>query len=148
MRYSPVLATAFAVTTLAACSVPTMVAEKVQPYRIDVRQGNYVDQTMVSQLKKGMSQEQVRFILGTPLLVDLFHSNRWDYVYRFKRGNGGLETRNLSVFFVEGKLESVDGDVVAGAPPEAESAAPAARVIDLTTPATETKESGRWWWFW
>lgn len=148
MRYSPVLAAVFAVTTLAACSIPTMVAEKVQPYRIDVRQGNYVDQTMVSQLKKGMSQDQVRFILGTPLLVDIFHSNRWDYVYRFKRGGGDLESRKLSVFFVDGKLESVDGDVVAGAPPEAESSAPPARVIDLTTPATETKDSGRWWWFW
>lgn len=139
-----------AVTTLAACSLPTMVAEKVQPYRIDVRQGNYVDQAMVSQLRKGMTQEQVRFVLGTPLLVDVFHSNRWDYVYRFKRGTGSLESRKLSVYFVDGKLESVDGDVVAGAPPEAESGAPPARVIDLTTPATEKpqEESRSWWRFW
>lgn len=150
MRYLPVLASMIAVTTLAACSLPTMVAEKVQPYRIDVRQGNYVDQAMVSQLRKGMTQDQVRFVLGTPLLVDVFHSNRWDYIYRFKRGTGSLESRKLSVYFVDGKLESVDGDVVAGAPPEAETSAPPARVIDLTNPAAEKpqEESRSWWRFW
>lgn len=125
-----------------------MVAETVQPYRIDVRQGNYVDQTMVSQLKKGMSREQVRFILGTPLLVDIFHADRWDYVYRFKRGNGPLESRKLSVYFADGKLDSVDGDVVGGAPPEAEATAPAARVIDLTTPYAAPEEESSWWRFW
>jgi outer membrane protein assembly factor BamE len=150
MRHLPVLASMIAVTTLAACSLPTMVAEKVQPYRIDVRQGNYVDQAMVSQLRKGMTQEQVRFVLGTPLLVDVFHSNRWDYIYRFKRGTGSLESRKLSVYFVEGKLDSVDGDVVAGAPPEAGSGAPPARVIDLTNPTAEKpkEESKSWWRFW
>lgn len=132
---------------LAACSVPTMVAENVHPYRIDVRQGNYVDQSMVSQLKKGMSQEQVRFVLGTPLLTDVFHADRWDYVYRFKRGNGALEERRMAVFFVDGKLDHVEGDVVAGAPPEV-AAAPPARVIDLggadmSVPPEEKKPS--WW---
>jgi outer membrane protein assembly factor BamE len=154
MRYFAVLASAFAVTTLTACSLPERVAEKVQPYRIDVRQGNFVDQAMVSQLQKGMSQEQVRFVLGTPLLVDIFHSNRWDYVYRFKRGGGGEETRRLSVFFVDGKLDRVDGDVVAGTPPEV-AVAPPARVIDLgvadpSAPREEEKKSSWWssWWPW
>jgi outer membrane protein assembly factor BamE len=143
-----------AVATLSACSVPTLVAENVHPYRIDVRQGNYVDQAMVSQLKKGMSQEQVRFVLGTPLLSDIFHADRWDYVYRFKRGSGKLEDRRMSVFFVEGKLDHVAGDVVAGEPPEA-AMAPPARVIDLggsagSAPPAEKKTSSWWsgWWPW
>lgn len=152
MRYSTTLVLAFAVCSQLACSVPTMVAENVHPYRIDVRQGNYVDQAMVSQLRKGMSQDQVRFVLGSPLLVDVFHSDRWDYVYRFKRGNGSEDSRRFSVFFVDGKLDRVDGDVVAGAPPAAVSSAPPARVIDLTTastaPAEEAAPSTPWWRFW
>lgn len=130
-----------------------MVAENVHPYRIDVRQGNYVDQAMISQLRKGMSQDQVRFVLGTPLLVDIFHSDRWDYVYRFKKGDGPLEDRRISVFFVDGKLDHVAGDVVAGDPPVA-AAAPQARVIDLGSapglPPVEEKKSSWWsgWWPW
>src|SRR5688572_23392774 len=53
----------------------------VKPYRIDIQQGNYISQDMVAQLKPGMSKEQVRLALGTPLLTDIFHADRWDYVY-------------------------------------------------------------------
>lgn len=155
MRYPAAFALAFALISLSACSVPTLVADNVHPYRIDVRQGNYVDQAMVSQLRKGMSQDQVRFVLGSPLLVDVFHSDRWDYVYRFKRGNGGEDSRRFSVFFVDGKLDRVDGDVVAGAPPASAATAPPARVIDLTTatpaPAAAAEEESKttpWWRFW
>jgi outer membrane protein assembly factor BamE len=82
-------------------------------YRIDVRQGNYVDQEMVGQLRKGMTREQVRFVLGTPLVVDMFRENRWDYVYRFTEGWGEPQTRTLSLFFVNDRLDSVEGDVMA-----------------------------------
>ncbi|MGE5385139.1 MAG: outer membrane protein assembly factor BamE [Betaproteobacteria bacterium] len=115
---------------LAACSyVPHIVTE----YRIDVQQGNVLNQEMVSQLKPGQTRDQVRFILGTPMLTDMFHANRWDYVYRLQNGRTNVvETRRLSVFFdQEGRLEKVTGDTdVAQA---SELTAPPAKnqVIDL-----------------
>ncbi len=95
---------------LAGCSFDSIVGV-VDPYRIDVRQGNYVDQDMVSQLKRGMTREQVRFVLGSPLVVDMFRRDRWDYVYRFKPGSGEAEQRLISVFFVDDQLHHVEGDV-------------------------------------
>ncbi|MBT0960752.1 outer membrane protein assembly factor BamE [Denitromonas iodatirespirans] len=92
------------------------VTDYVRPYRIDVRQGNYVTQDMVSHLKKGMTRDQVRFALGTPLLSDVFHADRWDYVYRFEPGHGEPEQRVLTVFFEDDRLARVEGDVVAGDP--------------------------------
>jgi outer membrane protein assembly factor BamE len=96
------------VLLLGACALPDFMA----PYRIDIQQGNYVTQEMVSQLKPGMSKEQVRYLLGTPLLTDIFHAERWDYVYWFDRRGQPLERRRLAVFFQEGKLARLDGDVV------------------------------------
>jgi outer membrane protein assembly factor BamE len=85
----------------------------VTPYRMDIQQGNYVSQEMVSQLKAGMSRDQVRFILGTPLLTDIFHADRWDYVYWREEGKSGKrEERRLAVHFKDDRLVRVDGDVV------------------------------------
>jgi len=102
-----------ATSLLAACSFDSVVGV-VDPYRIDVRQGNYVDQDMVSQLKRGMTREQVRFVLGSPLVVDMFRRDRWDYVYRYKPGSGDAEQRVISVFFVDDRLDHVEGDVQGG----------------------------------
>lgn len=85
----------------------------VKPYRIEIQQGNYVSQDMVAQLKPGMSKEQVRLVLGTPLLTDVFHADRWDYVYWRERQGEKREQRKLTVFFEDGKLTRLDGDVVA-----------------------------------
>jgi len=120
------------VAPLAACSyVPSIVT----PYRIDVQQGNVVSQEMVAQLKPGLTRDQVRFVLGTPLLTDIFHKDRWDYVYRLQKGKTGeVEQRRLSVFFGgDDKLVRVDGDVAAAtSTPDAQpEASPRARVIDL-----------------
>jgi outer membrane protein assembly factor BamE len=84
----------------------------VTPYRIDIQQGNYVSQEMVAQLKPGMTKEQVRFILGTPMVTDIFHTDRWDYVYWREAPNGKRETRKVTVLFEQGQLARVDGDVV------------------------------------
>lgn len=81
-------------------------------YRADIRQGNFVSQEMVEQLKPGQTREQVRFVLGTPLLTDPFHANRWDYVYRYDPGRGDIQQRRLTVYFEGNKLARVDGDVV------------------------------------
>jgi len=69
---------------LAACSNTPQITNYLSPYRIDVRQGNFVTQEMVAQLKPGLTRDQVRFILGSPLVADMFHVDRWDYVYRFR----------------------------------------------------------------
>ena len=92
---------------LGACAPPDFMA----PYRIDIQQGNYITQEMVSQLKPGMSKEQVRYLLGTPLLTDIFHAERWDYVYWFDRRGQPREHRRIAVFFQDGKLARLDGDV-------------------------------------
>ncbi|WP_408157057.1 outer membrane protein assembly factor BamE [Herbaspirillum lusitanum] len=81
----------------------------LKPYRIDIQQGNFVSKEMVSQLKPGMTREQVRFVLGTPLLADMFHANRWDYDFRLAKGNGQIMASRVSVFFKENLLEHVEG---------------------------------------
>lgn len=84
----------------------------IPPYRIEIQQGNYVSQDMVAQLKQGMTKEQVRFILGTPMVTDIFHAERWDYIYWREMPNGTREHRKLTVRFENGQLASLDGDVV------------------------------------
>ena len=90
-------------------------------YRMEIQQGNYVSQEMVDQLKPGMTRDQVRFVLGTPLLTDVFHGDRWDYVYRRQRANSReVEERRISVFFADDKLVRVEGDVVPAGLPAAD----------------------------
>ncbi|MBL8397550.1 MAG: outer membrane protein assembly factor BamE [Candidatus Accumulibacter sp.] len=107
---SRLLAIALTLSIVAGCSsVPRIVNE----YRIDIQQGNVLTQEMVSQLRPGLSRDQVRFILGSPMLVDMFHADRWDYAYWLKKGNSGqVDSRRFSVFFdSDGKLSKVTGDV-------------------------------------
>lgn len=126
---------------LCACSGLPNLTSAITPYRMDVRQGNMVTQEMVAQLKPGMTKDQVRFALGTPLVSDVFHADRWDYVYRFKPGRGEAQQRRLTVFFEDGRLARVAGDVVAAE--EGESAAAVAeptvagrnRVIEIGVPS-------------
>lgn len=85
----------------------------VTPYRIDIQQGNFISQDMVGQLRPGMSKDQVKLVLGTPLLTDIFHAERWDYVYWRERPGSAREQRKLTVYFEDGKLTRLDGDGVA-----------------------------------
>ena len=78
-------------------------------YRPEVQQGNVVTQEMIDQLKIGMSRRQVRFILGTPLIEDPFHQDRWDYYYSRLSGREGLARRILSVFFKDDALVKIRG---------------------------------------
>ncbi|MCX7151228.1 MAG: outer membrane protein assembly factor BamE [Betaproteobacteria bacterium] len=85
----------------------------IKPYRMEIQQGNYVNQEMLSQLRPGMTRDQVKFVMGSPLLVDMFHSNRWEYIFqRQLEFNKGFEQRNLSVFFENDRLLRIQGDVV------------------------------------
>ena len=122
----------------AGCSFDSVVGV-VDPYRIDVRQGNYVDQEMLSQLRRGMTRDQVRYVLGSPLVVDLFRKDRWDYVYRFRPGRGEVQQRTISLYFAGDALDRVEGDVEVAQGGEA-GAAPAAersRVVEI--PATDAR---------
>ncbi|MDR0563758.1 MAG: outer membrane protein assembly factor BamE [Azoarcus sp.] len=113
----------FSVFTLSACTL-------FAPYRIDIRQGNDVDDAMLAQVKPGMTREQVRFALGSPLVADAFHSDRWDYVYRFKAGNGNkIQQRAVSVFFVGDKLVRIEADIVL--PENGEAPKPVTRMIEV-----------------
>lgn len=75
------------------------------PHKIDIRQGNLVTSEMRGKLKLGMSRAQVRAVLGTPLINDAFHANRWDYVYRLEQDNKLIEQQRMTIYF--------DGDVLA-----------------------------------
>jgi outer membrane protein assembly factor BamE len=93
---------------LASCSgfyVPLLT-----PYKMDIRQGNFVTPEMREKLKIGMTKPQVRFVLGTPMINDAFHGNRWDYVYRLERGGKMVEKQNLTLYFEGDNLaRMVDG---------------------------------------
>lgn len=80
------------------------------PYRTDVQQGNWITSEQVSQLQKGMTREQVRFILGTPTLQDVFRSDRWDYPYYIKPGYGEQQQRKFTVWFEGDVLARWEGD--------------------------------------
>ena len=83
------------------------------PHKIDIQQGNYVDQEMVAKLKPDMTRSQVRFILGTPLVADVFHPNRWDYVYLTGKAGEVRRQRRITAVFDGDKLKYIDGDVLA-----------------------------------
>lgn len=79
------------------------------PHKIDVQQGNYVDQEMVEKLKPDMTRSQVRFILGTPLVADVFHQNRWDYVYMTGKAGKVRSQAKLTVVFDGDRLKRIEG---------------------------------------
>jgi outer membrane protein assembly factor BamE len=97
---------------LAACKSLPDVTNIIKPYRIEIQQGNFISQEMLNQLKIGMTREQVRYVLGTPLVTDIFHADRWDYVYYRERA-GRADQRRVSVHFdKEGRLERIGGDTL------------------------------------
>lgn len=106
---------------LAACSsldgASQRVASIITPYQIDVVQGNFVSSEQVALLKPGMERRAVRDLLGTPLLQSVFHADRWDYVFTFKRKGEDPQLRKVTVFFKDDVLERFDADAL---PTEAE----------------------------
>ena len=89
-------------------------------YRIAIQQGNAVDQEMLDQLDIGMEQSKVRFIMGTPLLVDPFNQDRWDYIYSLRPGSGSEVRQRVSLYFDDSdRLARIEGHIEPGAAPEA-----------------------------
>ena len=83
-------------------------------YRVDVQQGNVLTEEMLAQLSPGMEKRKVRFLLGTPLLVDTFNQDRWDYIYTIARGGGTIGRRQVTLFFEDERLARIEGDVHRG----------------------------------
>ena len=80
-------------------------------YQIDVQQGNNVDQEMINKLEPGMTKNQVAYVMGTPLLIDTFHPNRWDYIYSYQPGGEEREQRRITLYFNDDEtLSHVEGD--------------------------------------
>lgn len=93
---------------LAGCSLPGV-------YKIDIQQGNVVTQDMIDQLRPGMTRQQVRFIMGSPLIQDTFHPNRWDYRYSLQAAGGQRKQERVSlVFNGDNQLSSLAGDFMPG----------------------------------
>lgn len=108
------LALLASVAGLSACSSVTdrlpSVTSLVTPYRIDIVQGNVVTREQAQALRTGMSREQVRGILGSPLVASVFHADRWDYVFSFARQGQPRQQRKVAVFFKNDVLERFEAD--------------------------------------
>lgn len=121
LRASRLALTLAAGAALGACSsldnVSNRIVGSITPYRIEIVQGNFVSREQVEALKPGMSRQQVRDILGTPLVASVFHADRWDYVFTLKRQGVDPQERRLALFFKGGALERFEGDTM---PTEAE----------------------------
>lgn len=157
MRGFVIAATLAAV--LAGCStydsVTQKIAQSITPYRITVVQGNFVSAEAAAQMQVGMSRDQVKQLLGTPLLTDMFHADRWDYVFYFKRGSTSVvQQRDFVVNFASDRVVSwsggenlpsnlellaeIDGDKgVKVAKPAAAASAPVASTAAVTAPVGE-----------
>jgi outer membrane protein assembly factor BamE len=83
-------------------------------YKINKQQGNITEQKKVDKLEIGMTKEQVRFVMGTPMTIDSFDSNRWDYIYTCKPGHGEFTQNNLPLFFVNNKHSKIEGEPLMG----------------------------------
>lgn len=101
----------FGACLLSGCSwVPGIGPNSSLVYKIDIQQGVVVTREMAAQLHAGMTRDQVRFVLGTPPLTDIFHANRWDYPFLYKTGRGPVEQRRFTVFFDNDRMTHTAGD--------------------------------------
>jgi outer membrane protein assembly factor BamE len=102
-----------AAVTLAGCSTPSSNGNLlgfITPYRMEVVQGNVVTRDMVAQLRPGLTSDQVRTLLGAPLLADVFHANRWDYVFTIRRQGTSAKQRRVTVFFENDRVSRFEAD--------------------------------------
>lgn len=96
-------------TTIVAPTGLGKIWSYISPYKITIQQGNFISQEQASQLKQGMTREQVRFLLGTALLTDMFHEDRWDYPFRLLKPSGELITSRISIYFKNNTVAKFEG---------------------------------------
>lgn len=120
MRKHLVLITCLGSLAVTGCSWQRFKDSLPGVYAIDIHQGNIVSQEMVDQLRPGMNKRQVAFIMGTPLLLDPFHDNRWDYLYSNEPGGQPRVEKKISLLFENDELVGVQGDFRPGNLPSVE----------------------------
>lgn len=103
---------AFIVLTslLTACSSVSDISIFPGVHKLDLQQGNIIDQEKLDQLELGMSRAQVQFVMGTPLVADTFDLNRWDYLYEYKNADGEVSRRGVTLRFANGVLTEILGN--------------------------------------
>lgn len=94
-----------------ANAIPDALDRAPLVYRPEIQQGNVVSQEQINELRPGMSRRQVRFVLGTPMLADVFHADQWDYAYTFGIGSEPTEIRRVTVHFEDDRLARISGDM-------------------------------------
>jgi len=127
---------------LGACSGDPIVNRLPWVYRLDIQQGNVIAQDALNQVRLGMNKRQVQFILGTPMLVDPFHADRWDYYYQYAPGTDGEgepDKQRVSLLFEDDKLTRMAGSME---PQPPGSGAEPPRQITVTVPPQEIEEAG------
>jgi len=145
MRKLLIFITALATLALAGCStfdaVPNALGKAPIIYHPTIQQGNVVRQDQVNQLQPGMNKRQVKFLLGTPMLSDVFHANRWDYAYTIGEGSTPDEISRVTVFFENDRLVRITGDI-RPQPPE-ERVEPKKEIL-VTVPDWEPGRKSIW----
>jgi outer membrane protein assembly factor BamE len=133
---------AFSTLFLVACgsTLPTL-----KPYHVEVQQGNVVDEKMMAQLHQGMTKSQVRYILGTPLIQDSFHQNRWDYFYQIRKEGKINDQRRVILDFENDALKNIRGDVVPAGSAAVSEDAGMATLSAGTKPASQQAEDKSLW---
>jgi outer membrane protein assembly factor BamE len=134
MKKLLIIITCFASLTMAACSRYHLI------HKIDIQQGNVITQDEVNLLEPGMSRRQVQFIMGSPMIADVFHQDRWDYVYLLEPGYGETKEERITLFFENDQLSRTSGTLH---PDERGSAAPARpKQVTLVVPPEERVDPG------
>jgi outer membrane protein assembly factor BamE len=111
IRFSALLfTTCFSVFTAGCQSKDPNSTGIFQAHRVDIPQGNYITKEMLAQVTLGMSQQQVKFTLGAPLLTPVFSSDRWDYVFRHQFANGTSDLKRVVIRFKDAKVAVIEAD--------------------------------------
>ena len=131
MNFKPTIPGIVLVVLLTACARSDSDYKLPGVYRISVQQGNVIQQEMIDQLKAGMEKHQVRFIMGTPTIIDPFHPDRWDYIYTFTPGADRRIQRKLTVYFVDERLAYLEGDVQTSLSPPPDTIRNRSRIVDV-----------------
>lgn len=110
-------------------------------YRPTIQQGNIITQEDINQLEPGMAKRQVRFVLGTPMLNDIFHPDRWDYVYTVGEGSRADEMKQVALYFEDDRLVRIEGDY---RPMPASEQPPREKEVVVDVPDWEGERKGFW----
>lgn len=107
------------------------------PYKVDIPQGNIIEQEQLNRVQPGMSKSQVQYLMGTPLVDDPFHRDRWDYYYSLKTGGKLQEQKRVTMFFDNDRLVRIEGDM--RPQPQAETAPNKPEVVDIDPAGPDKK---------